>query len=422
MTAPDPTPLPRADPVRVAALWAVFVVVHAWLWIAVLIGPHTPLNDVTGVYRVWVQNGQAGLGWVGLNEVWVYPSAALLPMLAAAAFGIPAYGAVWLGMIVVLDALALAVLTRGGTRRRDLGWWWLAFLLLLGPITVGRIDSVSVPLALVGLLYAVRRPVVAGVLLGIATWIKVWPAALIIAVVVATRRRMHVVAGALAASAAVVVTVLACGGSMRVIVGFVGQQTGRALQIEAPVTTWWLWLEALRVPGVTTYFDQALLTYEVAGPGERVASMLMTPIMVVVMAGLILVGVRAVRRGAEANVVLAPLALALVTAFIVTNKVGSPQYETWLAVPVLLGLLLAGRGGPPFRAQARLTLAIALLTQVIYPWGYDWLLIASPWIVAVITVRNLLLVVLLVVSAGRLWRLGSTRAAIPEAVPVAVTG
>ena len=30
------------------------------------------------------------------------------------------------------------------------GWWWVGFLLLLGPIALGRIDSVTVPIAMVG--------------------------------------------------------------------------------------------------------------------------------------------------------------------------------------------------------------------------------------------------------------------------------
>ena len=38
-----------------------------------------------------------------------------------------------------------------------------------------------------------------------------------------------------------------------------------------------------------------------------------------------------------------PLALALVTAFIVFNKVGSPQYLTWIAVPLVAGLVLTRR-------------------------------------------------------------------------------
>ena len=37
-----------------------------------------------------------------------------------------------------------------GRRPRQLraAWWWLGFLLLLGPIAIGRLDSVSVPIVI----------------------------------------------------------------------------------------------------------------------------------------------------------------------------------------------------------------------------------------------------------------------------------
>lgn len=407
------------------ALWAAFAVVHLWLSYAVLNGPHTPLNDVATVYRDWIFAGTHGLGWVGLERVWVYPTVALLPMLLSAVFGFANYATVWLVLVALLDASALAVLTRAGTRNVGIGAWWLGFLVALGPIAVGRIDSITVPLALAGVLAVARKPVVAGILLALATWIKVWPAALLLAVVVASKRRIEVAAAALGTSVVVILLALLVGGTWPVITGFVGQQTGRGLQIEAPVTTFWLWLEALGVPGVTTGFDQGLLTYQVAGPGVAVTARVMTPVLVVVFAGLAVLGAWAVRRVgggvgfgrgrgvglvglrvAGSAEVLAPLALAMTTAFIVTNKVGSPQYEGWLAVPVVFGLVMARAGSRSFALPGSLAIAIAGLTQAVYPWGYDALVLAHPWMVALITVRNGLLVALLVVAVVRVVRVG----------------
>ena len=54
-----------------------------------------------------------------------------------------------------------------------------------------RIDAVTVPLAVAGCLWLVGRPLVASVLLAVATWIKVWPAALLAAAFIAVRRRRH---------------------------------------------------------------------------------------------------------------------------------------------------------------------------------------------------------------------------------------
>jgi hypothetical protein len=105
---------------------------------------------------------------------------------------------------------------------------------------------------------------------------------------------------------------------------------------------------------------------------------------------------------------LAPLSLAFVTALIVTNKVGSPQFVSWLAPPVVLWLVLARRGGPSAAVPAALAVGIAALTQVIYPWEYQALLGVEPWMLVLITVRNLGEVALLVVALVQLWRAGSS--------------
>src|SRR5690606_23732598 len=97
-------------------------------------------------------------------------------------------------------------------RREAAAWWWLGFLALLGPIALARIDSITVPLAVVALLVVAKHPFVAGVLLALATWMKVWPAALIGALLVASgSRRTILVAGAVT-SAAIAVVVIALGG------------------------------------------------------------------------------------------------------------------------------------------------------------------------------------------------------------------
>jgi hypothetical protein len=154
----------------------------------------------------------------------------------------------------------------------------------------------------------------------------------------------------------------------------------------------------------------------VAGTGASLTANLMTPVMVVVLAVVVVLGLVAARRGAAPTRLLAPLALALTTAFIVTNKVGSPQYETWLAAPVVLGLVVVGR---QFLPSAVLSVVIAALTQVIYPWQYDALVLALPWMVVLITVRNLLLMALLVIAARDVVRAGAdARAERTAAVPV----
>ena len=100
------------------------------------------------------------------------------------------------------------------------------------------------------------------------------------------------------------------------------------------------------------------------------------------------------------------LALLLVAALVATNKVGSPQYIGWFAVPIVWGLV-AGRGSARrFLPVAVAALPMALLTQLVYPGYYDQVLTVQPWILVVLTVRNALEVALLVWAVVAVVRLG----------------
>ncbi|WP_314100924.1 glycosyltransferase 87 family protein [uncultured Frigoribacterium sp.] len=435
MTVAAPPRAPGADgasrrlPARVAAhpavLWSAFVIVHLVVGHAALTGPNQPMGDVWSVYRTWMQQGVGGGDWVGVDRPWVYPLLAAVPMLLARVGGDAHYGQAWLTIVLLLDAGAFAVLTGGLRGRRHVApaWWWLLFLLALGPIAVGRIDAVTVPFAIVGLLLLSSRPTAASVLLTVAAWIKVWPAALVVAAVVALRGRARrdVVVGAVATTVTVVAISLVLGSGATVL-GFVGEQAGRGLQVESPTATAWLWRAAAGMPGAFVYYDHQILTYQVEGDGVGTAARLTTVLMGLVVLLVLLLGLRAVRRGASAVNLLAPLSLAFVTALIVTNKVGSPQFVSWLAPPVVIGLVLARRGGaaaaggsaaagparavPAAAVPAVLAVGIAALTQVIYPWEYQALLGVEPWMLVLITVRNLGEVALLVVALVQLWRVG----------------
>jgi len=401
---------PVAEAVRRVAtspfvLAVAVVLVHLWLGHAALTGPNQPMGDVLDVYSTWMQRGVGGDDWVGLDRPWVYPLLAAVPMLLARVGGPEHYGAAWLGIVFVLDAGALAVLTRWGRREHAAAWWWIAYLVVLGPIAVGRIDAVTVPLALVGLLLLASRPTLAAALLTIAAWVKVWPGALVVAALVAVRRRRDVLTAAVVTSATVVAVSLVLGSGTNVV-GFVGQQAGRGLQVEAPAATPWLWRAASGAAGTAVYYDREILTFQIAGPGVGFAARATTVLMALVVLLVVLLGLRALRSGASATRLLAPLSLGVVVALIVTNKVGSPQFVAWLAAPVVLGLVLSRRGGGSFVAPAAVATAVAGLTQVVYPWNYDALLLVEPWMVAVITVRNALEVVLLGIALVQLWRLG----------------
>ncbi|WP_308493336.1 hypothetical protein [Microbacterium terrisoli] len=388
---------------RRTILWGAFIVIHAvvaWLgWIM----PNQPMGDVYLVYEPWSNQALSGAGIVGITSPWVYPQLALVPMVLAHGFSwVGGYVVGWALLAIGCNALAFWMLV-GGARSRGrvrAAWFWLGSILLLGPVGLYRIDAITIPLAIAGCLWLVGRPWLGSMLLAAGAWIKVWPVALLAAAVIAVRRRMAVAGGALVISALTLIAIAAAGGIAHAF-GFIGDQTGRGLQLEAPVSALYLWRAVLGVDGSFIYYDPDILTFQVAGPNVDVVIAVMTPLLI---AGLVLIAVvGAVKawRGATFATLFVPLSLSLVAVFIVLNKVGSPQYLTWIAVPLVIGLVLDRRR---WAAPAALGLVLAGLTQIVYPITYGGLLQAEAGPAFVLTVRNVLLVVLLVWALVRLAR------------------
>lgn len=378
------------------ALWGVFVVVHLGLGAVNLTSPTLPMGDVTLVYRYWMQQAFDANYWVGIDAPWVYPIGAIVPMIAATALGFGLYAGTWLSLVMVVNAAGLAVLTWSRDRARLVAaWWWMAFLILVGPIALGRIDAITVPMAIAGVAVLSTRPRLAAILFTLGAWVKIWPVALLTAAVIALRERRHIVGAAILTSAAVIAVALAFGSGLTVV-SFVTEQTGRGLQIEAPISSIWMWQALAGVPDTVVYYDQQILTYQVTGLGAEVAAAVATPILGFGVVAIVVLGVIAVRRGAASSELAAPLAIALVTALVALNKVGSPQFMVWFVAPVILGLLARASGSRvSFRTPATIVLVMAVLTQLVYPYFYDRLLGLDPLILLALTARNVLEFVLL---------------------------
>lgn len=395
-------------------LWSAFLLVHlvtAWLgWVY----PSQPMGDVVLVYEPWASTALGGGPIVGITETWVYPQLALVPMLLASGLSAPlvpllgvssAYLVGWAVLVVILDAVAFGVLVGRSPShaRRMAAWFWCAALLLLGPIALYRIDAITVPIAVIGGLWLVSRPAIAAALLTIGAWIKIWPGALLLAAVVAARARFRMLLTAVIVSGGVIVLLLLLGADTEIL-GFLTEQTGRGLQIEAVAATPFLWLAVAGAARIEYSFE--ILTFQITAPGVDAVAAALTPLMALAVLAVTALGAVKAMRGATFPRLFPPLALTLVALLIVTNKVGSPQFQTWLIAPVILWLVLDRVRA---RTPAVLVLALCLLTCLVYPLGYDALLRADALAVAVLTVRNVLLLVLLVVGVRALVRVPATR-------------
>jgi len=371
---------------RAVAVWATFGLVHAVLVMENLFAPNGPLGDVQVTYPAWWIDALISGDYPGLTAPGVYPFLALVP-IAIATEGVGA----WFVLVVIVDAVALAFVAR---RSLTAAFVWLAFQLALGPIALGRIDAVTVALAVIAVTILERSPRVSGVLVAVATWVKVWPVAVGLAAM-RSARFASFATWSIGTATALAVAGIVVGDHFSVF-SFLSQQQGRGIQVEAVAATPWLWDAWAAGQSVVTY-SADIHTFEIVGPGTSLVAQVLTVAQVV---ALLAVGFALVANGRSATTASASFGyslLVLVSLLVTTNKVGSPQFVSWFAVP-LVAMVLANAS----RATAVLVAligSVAVLTHVIYPYAYFAFLELRTVPLMLVTVRNLTEIALLVASS-----------------------
>ena len=377
------------------------VATYAILIYSGLNGAGMPMGDLTLAYQNWANSNQA----LGLNVDWVYPYVSLLPIWLANTVSPGALLWPWLiGSGLITLGIAVTIAYRAKSRTAYLAmYFWLASLIMLGPVSISRLDTVSVELAIVAV-YLLSRgsEVTAAIWLSVATWVKVWPVAALSALFVIAKRRKNIIVVIVCTNLAILLIGFVLGADASIF-SFLAGQTSRGIQIEAPIAEFWLWPPIQGDHHFGIHYNATMMTFEVFGPNTVIVANLMSLVQVGAIAITFGLGYLAIRKGAVATDVFFWVLFTGILDLIVFNKVGSPQYLTWLAVPIVYGLLV---GAKRINWVAVGVLVLSALTWLIYPVLYNGILLGGYGETMALTVRNLLLVAGLVYANLRLQKLG----------------
>lgn len=372
--------------------WAPAVVVtHLWVGVAGALAGGAPFGDLA-YYSAWADRLWATGAWPDSGGgPWVYPAGAVVPLAMVGLLADPGHGYLiaWFALVTAVNGVVTVALAR---RRPAAAWWWLGFVAAAGPVAVARLEPLAGALVVAGLLLAARRPLAAGALWAAGAWVKVWPVVVVGAAAAARpAQTLYLAAGVLLVTVPVVAAGAAVADAPGGVFGFVAAQTARGVQVESLAGMVLGWARWAGKP-VDVEFDAMLVTYRVSGWGEPVAAVVTEALLPVAAAAVLLIAVRARRRGADPAQVLVLTAFAGPLVLFAANKVGSPQYLLWAAPAVAVALTAPSPSAPAWRSPAIGMLGAAALSHLLYPFLYSSLLASELPGLLVLTARNMLLV------------------------------
>jgi hypothetical protein len=272
-------------------------------------------------------------------------------------------------------------------------------LVALSPLMIGNLVETRFDLALAALLVwtlwaaATERWRLAWTLLACATLLKLVPLALIPVLLIwqrhhtGARRAWAGLAGSLAIVAAGLLpfVILSPSGTW----DLAQYHLDRPLQLEATGAAYLLGLHALADVPVTV--ENSFGSQGLAGTGPAVIAGISTAILIAVLIAIawtLWLLLHRARAPGDARLFIAASASTMV-ALLVGGKVLSPQFLVWL-LPVCF--LVVGRYGP---LAAGLTATAMLLTFAYFPHNYWDLVALETWPIAILVLRDSVLIALL---------------------------
>lgn len=281
-------------------------------------------------YEDW-SNEIVEMGALPATDTWQYPPGAAAVMLIPRLSG-GEFPESFIVMMLLFDLVGLGLIASFGRREeRDAGVWvWLLGMPALYAFPILRFDLVPTVIAMAALLALARRPLWFGALAGIGATIKVWPI-LVLFGEWDRRRLSRALAAAVAACLAVLIaSTIAFGDSS----GFLGEQSGRGLQMESVAALPWYVRDLVTgeaVPQMVRYGS-----YEIpSAAADTVADLLkFASLLALAAAAAWWWGRdRAIRAGRSdlANAATGyDFVFAIVLVLVVVSRVLSPQFMIWL--------------------------------------------------------------------------------------------
>lgn len=351
-------------------------------------------SDVSVIYRGWCEILRTGT--FPLDDVtWQYPPAAAFAVLSPGLLPFLTYATAFFVLACAVDLTVLALLRhagRGAGRSPRGAWVWVVGVPLLGPTVYARYDVMVTAVAVAALLAAGRHPRVAGALAALGALLKVWPALVLLGM----RGRGPWVAAAVSGAGLAALFVVTMPGAF----AFLTFQSERGTEVES--------LGAL-VFHVARHFGwrgEVLLNYgsvEFLGPYVGAVSTVALVLSALGFGWLLLWRLRAARFAAHTA---ADAAFVAVLVFTVTSRVISPQYMVWL---VGLAAVCRCYRATRMRVPAALVLAATPVTALEFPVLFADVVASTPVGIALLAVRNGLLVAAALIAARALWRDGRRR-------------
>ncbi|MER5677597.1 glycosyltransferase 87 family protein [Streptomyces sp. NPDC002238] len=350
-------------------------------------------SDVSVIYRGWYEVLRAGS--FPLDDVtWQYPPAAALAVLSPDLLPFLEYASAFFVLVLLCDALVFGLLLYAGGRpgMREAGTWlWVVGVPLLGPTVYARYDLMVTAVAVAALLAGVRHPRVLGALAAFGMLLKVWPVLLLVGTVRGGETRRAWSSAAVTAAVLALAAAVALPGAF----AFLTFQRDRGLEVESLGA---LVFHVARQFGWEGRVELRYGSMEFAGPHVALVSTLALALSVLAFGWLLVWRLRARTFAVHTP---ADAAFTAVLLFTVTSRVISPQYLVWpLGLAAVCLVFRGGRMGRP----AGLVLAATAVTLLEFPLGFAHVVASDAEGVALMAVRNGLLVAAALDAGRRLWR------------------